>query len=398
MYRDLSDRFGALTALITEAISSQELIRVFAREEDREGELRKEISDYLSGSLKLHRFTNACENTYGTILYILLPIFALYVSIALLHQKLTVGQIVAAYGIWGISAMPAGGLFGLLSGLSGSVAGIGRIFEFFDETPLIHDSADAAKLEVGRGEIRLSNISFTYPLRDTKIVLNGIDLIVPARSKTALVGATGSGKSTIVSLVLRLYDPDTGTVCIDNQSLRTITQQSIRENIGLVMQETILRSGSIRDNLTFARPEATEEQMRAALRNAELLSFVDATKDKLDTVVGERGVKLSGGQKQRLAIARVFLVNPPIVILDEATSSLDSITERSIQGTMNGLFHGRTTLIIAHRLSTVVDCNPIVVMDNGMIIANGSHRDLYNSCDKYREMCSEQRLSGARPA
>lgn len=391
--RDLSDQYGTLSSRMTEGMASQELVRAFTAERRREDELRRDISDYLAKSLSISRInTTVWAGTEAFLMYFA-PLVALTLAIGDGGTRFTVGEIVAVYGTWAFAAGPLLNLIFVTRGLVSSRASIDRVLEFFDETPLVRDAPGAPRLRISRGAIGLSNVGFAYPLRAERRVLDCLTIDVRPGARTAIVGPSGSGKSTIVSLLLRLYDPQSGTVLIDDQDLRSVAQQSVREQIGLVMQDTILLSGSIRDNLRFIRPLATDSQMEQALRNAGLWEFVQGTGKGIDTVVGEKGVGLSGGQRQRLGIARVFLQDPPIVVFDEATSALDSVTERGIQDAMKSLFRGRTSIVIAHRLSTILECDAIVVLIDGMVVATGTHEELVHKCELYRRMCQEQRIA-----
>jgi ABC-type multidrug transport system fused ATPase/permease subunit len=390
--RQTTDRVAAVSAKLTEEVASQELVRAFAKEEQQAEEMHREMRGALALLLRLARFTTAMHISIITVLQYVIPLTMLFVSVTVLRSHLSVGDVVATYGIWIAAAIGVHSITFSVTGFAQSCASLDRILDFFDEQPLVRDAPNAPALTMRAGEITFEHVSFSYPLRDTETVLHDLDLTIRAKGSTAIVGATGSGKSTVVSLIMRLYDPNAGNVSIDGQDLRSVSQRSVRRQIGLVMQDTILWSGTIRENLRFVKPEATDEEMVAALRHAELWDFVEGTTDKLETVVGERGVRLSGGQKQRMAIARAFLLDPPIVILDEATSSLDSLTERSIQATMRKLFNGRTAVTVAHRLSTILDCEWIVVLDKGEVIGQGVHEDLVKTCAKYRDMCLEQHV------
>jgi ABC-type multidrug transport system fused ATPase/permease subunit len=221
-------------------------------------------------------------------------------------------------------------------------------------------------------------------------VLNGINLNIEPGEAVAFVGRSGAGKSTLVNLIPRFYDPTQGAILIDGQDTQTVTIKSLRDHIGIVLQESILFSGSIRDNILYGRRTATEAEMREAADMAHVSDFVKELPNGFDTRVGERGVSLSGGQKQRLSIARAFLRNPRILILDEATSSLDSGAEQIIQDALRHLMKGRTTLVIAHRLSTIVDCDRVVVLEHGSIVQEGPHSELIKTRGPYRKLCKEQ--------
>ncbi len=259
--------------------------------------------------------------------------------------------------------------------IQGTVA-LERIIEFMRLAPDLADRHHAItmKPEHARGRIEFEGVSFSY--RSDTPVLQEVSLDVQPGEKIALVGPTGSGKSTMVSLLLRFYDPSNGVIRIDGRDLRDYKQVSIRRNTGIVFQDTFLFYGTIRDNLLFANPHRTEDDLRNACRAANVLESIERMPDGLDTRVGERGVTLSGGQRQRLAIARVFLKDPPIVVLDEATSAVDTVTERMIQESIERMLEGRTAFIIAHRLSTIRNCSRILVLDEGRVAESGSHEEL----------------------
>jgi subfamily B ATP-binding cassette protein MsbA len=249
-----------------------------------------------------------------------------------------------------------------------------RIFEIIDEVPDILDSANAINLTPVTGHIVFNNVSFAYP--GSPHVLSNIELEIQHGEILALVGPSGAGKSTLFNLIPRFYDPTFGTVMVDEHDLRKVTQASLREQIGLVPQETQLFSGSIRENLRYGNLFASENEIVAAANAANAASFIEELPDGYDTVVGERGVKLSGGQRQRISIARAILKNPRILLLDEATSSLDSESEILVQEALERLMIGRTTVIIAHRLSTIQLAHRIAVLDKGQIVELGNHNEL----------------------
>jgi ABC-type multidrug transport system fused ATPase/permease subunit len=267
------------------------------------------------------------------------------------------------------------------------------VFGFLAETPVVRDAEDARHLVVTGGNIRFENLCFTYPGEQTRLVLDDVSLEIPGGSRCALVGPSGSGKSTLAHLLLRFHDPQSGRITIDGQHVAHLTQHSLRRTLGLVQQDSSVWAGSLRDNLLFVRPEADDAALWHALEQAELASFVRHTPEGLDTMLGEQGVRLSGGQRQRLALARLFLVSPPIIILDEATSALDGPSEQAVLRSIGRLAaETRTLLVIAHRLSTIVDCEQIVVLARGRIVDRGTHAELLARCDTYRDLCREQGL------
>ncbi|WP_339801444.1 ATP-binding cassette domain-containing protein, partial [uncultured Marinobacter sp.] len=238
------------------------------------------------------------------------------------------------------------------------------------------------------GQVRFEGVSFAY--QAARPILHEISFEIPAGHKIAVVGASGAGKSTLARLLFRFFDVEKGRITIDGQDIRTVTQDSLRAAMGVVPQDTVLFNDTLYSNLAYGRPEASREEVLEAIRMAHLERFVESLPDGLDTRVGERGLKLSGGEKQRVAIARVILKNPPILILDEATSSLDSVSEQAILDALNEVSQRRTTLVIAHRLSTVRDADTILVMDAGRIAERGSHQELLAAGGRYAELWNQQ--------
>jgi len=255
-----------------------------------------------------------------------------------------------------------------------AMASTRRVFALLDVAPGLRDGARPLPLEQVAGDLRFEGVGFAYASGDT--VLHGIDLAVPAGRTLAIVGPTGAGKSSVVKLLLRLYDPVAGRVTLDGRDLREFAQRDVRRAVGLVSQDVFLFHGSVRDNLRFGRPDADDDALWRALEAAEARPFVEALPQGIETLVGERGQKLSGGQRQRLALARAILKDPPVLVLDEATSAVDNETEAAIQRSLEGLTQGRTTVVIAHRLSTVRHADEIVVLDAGRVIERGRHDEL----------------------
>jgi len=263
-----------------------------------------------------------------------------------------------------------------------SLALFGRIFEYLDLPVDIEERSTAQALEGVRGDVTLENVCFRYA-PEAPWTLQDVSAEIPAGTRTALVGETGSGKTTLAYLVARLYEPQQGEVCIDGHNIRDVTLQSLAATVGLVSQETYLFHSSIRENLRFACPEASDEQIEDAARAAQIHELISSLPEGYDTPVGERGYRFSGGEKQRIAIARTVLRNPPVLILDEATSALDTETERAVQLALDDLSRGRTTIAIAHRLSTIRDADQILVLDNGKIVERGSHEELVEQGGRY---------------
>jgi ATP-binding cassette subfamily B protein len=268
------------------------------------------------------------------------------------------------------------------------IAGFRRYTELLDIDPDIADAPDATPAPALRGEIRYEGVGFAYAPNQT--VLRDVDLTIEPGETVAFVGPSGAGKTTICALLPRFYEVEAGRIAIDGIDIRSMTLASLRRQIGVVQQEVFLFAGTIRENIAYGRLDASEAEILAAADRARLGGLIADLPDGLDTIIGERGVKLSGGQKQRLAIARMFLKDPPILILDEATSALDTETERAIQRSLAELSRGRTTLIIAHRLATIRDADRIVVVDGAGIAEQGRHRDLIAAGGAYRRLHDAQ--------
>lgn len=263
-----------------------------------------------------------------------------------------------------------------------------KMFAMLDETPDVADAPHAVKLEAPRGEVVFENVSFAHEGRD--MGLDRVSFTAPAGQTTAIVGPSGAGKSTVLKLLFRFYDPLSGRVLIDGQDLRDVTQDSLRSALGLVPQDVVLFNDTIRYNIAYGRPEATQRELEDAARRAQLLHFIESLPQGWDTRVGERGLKLSGGEKQRVGIARVVLKDPAILILDEATSSLDSATEADVQQALEEAARGRTTLVVAHRLSTIAGADQIVVLDQGRIVERGAHAELISHDGLYAALWKRQ--------
>jgi len=280
---------------------------------------------------------------------------------------------------------PVGSLLGVSLDVQTSLALFDRIFEYLDEPVTIEEHADPREL-AGAGDVAFDHVWFRYGDGHAKWTLEDVSFVVPAGTKTALVGETGAGKTTLGYLAARLYDANEGSVSIDGVDIRELTFATLAQLVGVVSQETYLFHATVRENLSFAKPDATDEEIEAAADAARIHDLIVSLPDGYDTVVGERGYRFSGGEKQRIAIARTILRNPPILVLDEATSSLDTETERQVQEALDRLAEGRTTIAIAHRLSTVYDADQIVVLDGGRVVERGTHDELVLLGGRYAEL------------
>jgi ATP-binding cassette subfamily B protein len=278
--------------------------------------------------------------------------------------------------------------------MSQASASAGRIFEILDAKSDVEDKPGAASLPAVQGTVAFENVTFRY-FGSGDLVLNDVNFQAEPGQTIALLGATGSGKTTIINLIPRFYDPSEGRVTIDGQDIREVTLESLRSRIGIVLQETTLFTGTIRDNIAFGRPDATQEEVTAAAKAAAAHDFIMSFEQGYDTPVGERGTTLSGGQKQRIAIARALLLDPHLLILDDSTSSVDLETEYHIQKALDHLMQGRTSFVIAQRISTVMHADQILVLDKGRIVARGKHADLMESSELYAEIYNSQLVSDA---
>jgi ATP-binding cassette subfamily B protein len=272
--------------------------------------------------------------------------------------------------------------------IKGSMANIEKMFELLALSPTVVDIPGAGELQLRGGRIDFERVNFGYSPRRT--ILQDVSFTVMPREKVAVVGASGAGKSTLVKLLFRFYDPQNGRILIDGQDIRQVSQDSLRRAIGIVPQDTVLFNDSIFENVRYGNPQASDSEVEAAIRHAHLDEFIRALPDGGDTLVGERGLKLSGGEKQRVSIARTILKRPPILVFDEATSSLDSKTERAILTALREIAREHTSLVIAHRLSTVVDADRIVVLHQGEVVECGSHQQLLADGGRYAELWQAQ--------
>jgi ATP-binding cassette subfamily B protein len=304
------------------------------------------------------------------------------------NTNLTVGDVTVMVSLLTRMYRPVSSLLGVQVDFFRALALFERIFAYFDLPVEIESKVEALIPREIRGELRFENVDFAYS--SDKPLLQDVTFTVPPRNMTAIVGASGAGKSTITNLLMRLYDVDGGSISIDGLDIRDLDLNFLRSNIGMVTQDAYLFNGSIRENLLYARADATEEELIAACREANIFDLIETLPQGLNTVVGNRGIKLSGGEKQRLSIARVILKDPAIIIFDEATSALDSISEGLIQEAIEPLLKGRSSLVIAHRLSTILAANQILVMDDGRIVQQGTHGDLIEEDGVYRALYEAQ--------
>ena len=301
---------------------------------------------------------------------------------------MTVGELVLVNTYLVQLIRPMDRLGQLYRSIKQALVDLEQLVELLAERPEVEDRPDAASLRAGPGEVRFERVAFAYdPARP---ILHEVDFRVPAGGTVAIVGPTGAGKSTVARLLFRFYDPTAGRILLDGQDLRAVTQDSLRAAMAVVPQDVVLFNDTLGYNIRFGRPDATPAEVEAAARAAELHAFVAGLPDGYDTLVGERGLKLSGGEKQRVALARALLKRPRLMILDEASSALDSATEQAIQRRLREVLHGTTTLVVAHRLSTVVAADEILVLAGGRIVERGSHAQLLWRNGRYADLWRRQ--------
>jgi len=370
----VQDEIAGATVVAEEVLQNIREVKSFVRESYEIDRYNSAIAVAFRAAVKLLTVRSVFGPIIGFFAFAGLALIMWFGGREVLDGRLSVGELIA-FLIYGLTvAANFAGVVSLYSQVQEALGATKRVFEILDTQPDIRDRPDAKELADVTGAIALRGVSFAY--EDDLEVLRDIDLEISAGEIIALVGPSGAGKSTLFNLIPRFYDPDAGTISIDGHDIRDLTQSSLRGHIGIVPQETLLFGGTIRENILYGKLDATQSQMVEAAVSANAHDFIMDTPNGYDTIVGERGIKLSGGQRQRVAIARALLKNPSILLLDEATSSLDNESERLVQEALARLMRDRTTLIIAHRLSTVRVANRIVVLDQGRIIEVGRHEEL----------------------
>ena len=387
-FRALFARVGEFNARIEENVGGMRVVQAFARE-DHERRLFAQDNARYRGT-KLEAYRNMAAST--ALSYLGMRATQVAVMIAgtwfVLRGALSQGGFVSFLLLVGVFFRPVEKINAVLETYPKGIAGFRRFTELLDTAPGIVDAPDAIPAPVLRGEISYENVRFGYT--PGRPVLRGVDLAIHAGETIAFVGPSGAGKTTLCSLLPRFYELDGGRITIDGIDIRRMTLASLRGQIGIVQQDVFLFAGTVRENILYGRLDATDAELWEAARRARLDGVIRSLPQEMDTVIGERGVKLSGGQKQRLAIARMFLKNPPILILDEATSALDTETERAIQQSLTELARGRTTLVIAHRLATIRDADRIVVVDGTGVAEQGRHGELLAVGGAYRRLHEAQ--------
>ena len=372
-------------------VSGQQLVKIFTNEEKEYSQYVQVNEDILKLNIKesmAGRWFRMAVGTFTNIGPMLIYLIGGVLILQMQNTGLTVGDVTVLVTLLTRMYRPVSALLNVPVDLSRALALFSRIFEYFDMPVEIRSKPDAVKLNLMKGELSFNHVYFQYS--EGKPILKDISFTVPARNMTAIVGASGAGKSTITNLVMRLYDVADGSVTIDNVDVRDLDLEYLRRNVGMVTQEAYLFNGTIRSNLLYAKADATDEELIEACKKANIYDLIAGLSDGFDAIVGNRGIKLSGGERQRLSIARVILKDPQILIFDEATSSLDSISETLIQEAIEPLFKGRTSLVIAHRLSTIMAADQILVVNDGRIEEHGRHQELLLHDGIYKKLYEAQ--------
>lgn len=374
LFRGQSESRGELTELVDEMIGEQKIVQAFGYEDDALKRFEI-INDKLEKDSMNATFYSSLVNPstrfVNGLVYAAVGIIGAF---AVLRGKLSVGRLTSFLSYANQYTKPFNEISNVITELQNAIACAGRVFELIDEPKEVSVPADARVLEKAKGEIVLEDVSFSYT--EDKKLIEHLNLLVKPGMRVAIVGPTGCGKSTLINLLMRFYDVNSGSISVDGTDIRSITRDSLRDNYGMVLQETWLKTGTIRDNITYGKSDASDEEVIEAAKKAHSHSFIKRLPQGYDTIITEDGGNLSQGQKQLLCITRVMLLMPPMLILDEATSSIDTRTEIRIQKAFNRMMEGRTSFVVAHRLSTIKEADIILVMKDGNIIEKGSHEEL----------------------
>ncbi|MCO4097579.1 ABC transporter ATP-binding protein [Macrococcoides canis] len=389
--RERSQSLAEVQGFLHERVQGMTLIKTFAIEEEENQRFDRRNKNFLNKAMNHTRWNAKSFAVINTITDIGPLLVVGFGAWQVVGGHLSVGALAAFIAYLDRLYGPLRRLVSSSTTLTQSMASMDRMFQLFDEPYDIKDTKNARDIQIHQGDISFNNVGFKYNEGDTE-VLHNINLDIKSGETVAFVGMSGGGKSTMISLIPRFYDVTQGEITVDHHPIKDYTLESLRTQIGMVMQDNILFSESIRNNILLGKPGATEEEMIQAAKLANAHDFIMSLPDGYDTEVGERGVKLSGGQKQRVAISRVFLKNPPILILDEATSALDLESEAVIQEALESLSQDRTTVIVAHRLSTITHADKIVVVQNGEIVEVGTHQELMQKHEHYYNLYSIQNL------
>lgn len=388
LFHRQSETRGDITALVDEMIGQQKIVQAFGYEDEALERFEK-INDRLEKDSMSATFyssiVNPCTRFLNNLVYAAVGIIG---AVSVISTGFTVGQLTCFLSYANQYTKPFNEISNVITELQNAMACAGRVFELLDETPQIPEKEHAHVLTDTKGAIEIKDVNFSY-VKDKTLITN-LNLSVKPGMRVAIVGPTGCGKSTLINLLMRFYDVDTGSISVDGTDIRDMTRDSLRENYGMVLQETWLKSGTIRENIAYGKPDATDAEIIQAAKLAHSDSFIRRLPQGYDTVIAEDGGNLSQGQRQLLCITRVMLLLPPMLILDEATSSIDTRTEIRIQKAFNRMMQGRTSFIVAHRLSTIREADVILVMKDGNIIEKGNHEQLMAQNGFYTNLYNSQ--------
>lgn len=376
------EQSGELYSGLQESFSGIKQIKVFQKEEYEVSRVSRLIDDYIVLALKGKKVGGLSSPIFETLAGIIIACMLWYAGGVFVETTLTSGELISFTAAFMMAARPIKALSGLNQAIQQALSAAVRFFGMLDQKPSVQTSKKAKQLKVSKGHIEFDNVNFAY--EEDNDVLNGLSFDIEKNKKLALVGTSGGGKSTVFSLLLRFYDADSGSIKIDGQELKDVTIESLRKNIAFVSQDVFLFSGSIKDNIAYGRDGATEDEIIKAAKAAAAHKFIEEMSDGYNTQVGQYGATLSGGQRQRISLARAFLKNAPILLMDEATSSLDQESERAIHKALEKLSKGKTTLVIAHRLSSVIDADKIIFISEGKVASQGRHDDLIKNDENYK--------------
>ena len=388
MFKAQSEARGDMTSLVNEILENEKVVQAFGYEEEasrRFGIINDKLADCSLKAIFFSSITNPATRFVNGIVYASVGVAGAYAAI---RGVLTVGQLTSFLNYANQYTKPFNEISGVATEFQNALASAARVFELIDEEPTVTDAEGAAAPGQVEGNVSMEHVYFSY--NPEVRLIEDLNLTVKPGERIAIVGPTGCGKSTVINLLMRFYDVDQGTIRVDGTDIRNMTRESLRAGYGMVLQETWLKSASIRENIAYGKPDAAEEEIIEAARKAHAHSFIMRMPEGYDTVISEDGGNLSQGQKQLLCIARVMLCLPPMLILDEATSSIDTRTEIMIQEAFARMMEGRTSFIVAHRLSTIREADTILVMKNGRIIEQGSHEELLAQKGFYSELYNSQ--------
>lgn len=388
MFRLQSETRAEMTSLVEEMVGNQKVVKAFAYEKEAEEQFDDINQRLQSCSLKATFFssiTNPSTRFVNGLVYTGVGIFGAFSAI---QGRITVGQLSSFLNYANQYTKPFNEISGVVTELQNALACAGRIFHFLDEEPVPENAADAKTLDQVEGRVRFEDVSFSYT--NEVPLIEHMNLEVKPGQRVAIVGPTGCGKTTVINLLMRFYDVNKGKITLDGVPIQDLTWESLRSSYGMVLQETWLKAGTIRDNISYGKPDATREEVIEAAKQAHAHSFIKRLPKGYDTVMGEDGGSLSQGQKQLLCIARLMLLKPPVLILDEATSSIDTMTEIRIQKAFQKLMEGRTSFVVAHRLSTIKESDVILVMKDGHILETGKHEELLEKKGFYAQLYQSQ--------